>query len=193
MSEPSEDVAKVLAHIETTIGEPYGWEKWPGGWIGDIEAALIDAVFSAWAVYRSERGRGVYANVVEWRQARDRQSYSLDALIAEIDAAGVLKWARKFGNLQVSARRPASAPSASSKAAAVRQAACVLLGHGINEASQIDMSNAMSVTLALRAVPGIGYATASYFLMLLGAPGVKPDRMIHRFLKEAARHAFSDN
>jgi hypothetical protein len=28
--------------------------------------------------------------------------------------------------------------------------------------------------------------------MLLGAPGVKPDRMVHRFLYDAAGHAFSD-
>ncbi len=28
--------------------------------------------------------------------------------------------------------------------------------------------------------------------MLLGAPGVKPDRMIHRFLRHAAGHRFSN-
>ena len=44
----------------------------------------------------------------------------------------------------------------------------------------------------LAAVPGIGRGTASYFLMLLGAPGVKPDRMVHRFLYDAAGHPFSD-
>jgi ribosomal protein S13 len=104
----------------------------------------------------------------------------------------VSNWACKFGNLQVSPRRLASAPSGSLKAAAVRQAACVLREHGINEASQIDINNVKDAKLALRSVPGIGYATSNYFLMLLGAPGVKPDRMIHRFLKEATGHAFTD-
>ena len=42
----------------------------------------------------------------------------------------------------------------------------------------------------LASVPGIGRATASYFLMLLGAPGAKPDRMVHRFLSDAAGHPF---
>ena len=28
--------------------------------------------------------------------------------------------------------------------------------------------------------------------MLLGVPGIKPDRMIHRFLKDAAGHAFTN-
>ncbi len=41
-------------------------------------------------------------------------------------------------------------------------------------------------------VPGIGYATANYFFMLLGAPGVKPDRMIHRFLTAAIGHDVSN-
>jgi hypothetical protein len=35
----------------------------------------------------------------------------------------------------------------------------------------------------LLGVDGIGDATADYFLILLGHPGVKPDRMIHRFLR----------
>jgi hypothetical protein len=104
MSEPSEDIAKILAHIDATIGEPHGWGKWPGGWPDDIEAALVYAVFSARAVYRSARGRGIYANVVEWRHARGRQRYSLSALVEEIDAAGVLNWAARFGNLQKSLR-----------------------------------------------------------------------------------------
>jgi len=41
-------------------------------------------------------------------------------------------------------------------------------------------------------VPGIGYATANYFLMLLGAAGIKPDRMIHRFLQEATGRSFTN-
>jgi hypothetical protein len=48
VSRPAEDVAKVREHAEATIGcDPEQWTKWPGGWRGDIESALIDAVFSA--------------------------------------------------------------------------------------------------------------------------------------------------
>jgi hypothetical protein len=57
---------------------------------------------------------------------------------------------------------------------------------------QIDLANAESVKQALRSVPGIGYATVNYFLMLLGVPGIKPDRMIHRFLEDAAGHKFTN-
>jgi hypothetical protein len=73
-----------------------------------------------------------------------------------------------------------------------RQAAWALRQEGINVASHITAGNAAMVKLALRSVPGIGYATASYFLMLLGAPGVKPDRMIHRFLEDATGHPFTN-
>jgi len=44
----------------------------------------------------------------------------------------------------------------------------------------------------MQGVSGIGYATANYFLMLLGAPGVKPDRMIHRFLTDATGRTFTN-
>ncbi|HUZ55931.1 MAG TPA: hypothetical protein VMU94_25815 [Streptosporangiaceae bacterium] len=37
--------ALVLARVKATIGERDGWARWPGGWPGDIEAALVDAVF----------------------------------------------------------------------------------------------------------------------------------------------------
>lgn len=144
------------------------------------------------AIYRSKRGRGIYPKIVAWRQARLRQSWTLDALVAEIDTVGVADWARKFGSLQVSPHRPASSPFGRTKAATVRQAAAALHEWGINHASQISGSNAADTKLTLRSVPGIGYATANYFLMLLGAPGVKPDRMIHRSLIEAAGHAFTN-
>jgi hypothetical protein len=61
----------------------------------------------------------------------------------------------------------------------------VLREHGFNKALQLNSGNADCVKRALQSVPGIGYATANYFLMLLGAPGVKPDRMVRRFLRGA--------
>jgi hypothetical protein len=157
-----------------------------------VEAALVDAVFSARAVYNSKRGRGVKADVVAWRATRARTHFTLDALLTEIDDVGPVEWARRFGNLQASPGRPPSAPGGTSKASTVRQAAQALIDLGITTDTQIDFSNIDSVKRTLRSVPGIGYATVNYFLILLGLPGVKPDRMIHRFLKDAAKHEFTD-
>lgn len=191
MRDQSQDVAEVLAHVGVTIGERDEWTKWPGGWPDDIESALVDAVFSARAIYRSADGRGVHANVTKWRGKRTRDVYSLDALVAEI-AEDVPGWADRFGSRQVSPGRPDAACGGRLKAATVREAACVLLRENINVADQIDVNTAPTVKRALCTVPGIGFATSNYFLMLLGAPGVKPDRMIRRFLKCAAGHAFTN-
>lgn len=58
-----DDIAKVRVHVEVTIGTPDQWTKWPGGWRCDIEAALIDAIFSARPVYRSRAGS---ARLSQW-------------------------------------------------------------------------------------------------------------------------------
>ncbi|HXJ27262.1 MAG TPA: hypothetical protein VNH17_16235, partial [Streptosporangiaceae bacterium] len=185
------DVEKVTARITSHLGPPSEW-WWPGGWPGDIEAALVDAVFSARAVYRSKNGKGIYANVAAWRAGRDRTDWSLDELIAEIDGMGVDAWAGNFGNRQHSPTRPPSALGGPSKAATVREAAGALREQGINTATDIGLGNTETAQRVLAAVPGIGRGTANYFLMLLGAAGARPDRMVHRFLRDEAGHAFSD-
>ena len=189
---PSDDIVKVCAHVERTIGTSDQWTRWPGGWPEDIESALVDAVFSARAIYKTERGRGIAHNMAKWQTTRTRSVFSLDALITEIDAASASRWASSFGNLQVSPGRRADAPCGPMKAAAVREAADKLREHDINVASDITVSTTEAAKMALRSVSGIGHATANYFLMLLGVPGVKPDRMIHRFLKDATGHAFTN-
>jgi hypothetical protein len=187
-----QDVTRILAHIAETIGtDPKGWVRWPGGWPGDIESALVDSVFSARARYKTKNALGIYARMLTWQATRGRQAYSLPALLAEI-GSDVDGWAKRFGNCQHSPGRPVSAPFGPMKAATVREAAEALARHGVTTAQQITASNADDVWKVLLSVPGVGYATANYFLMLLGVPGVKPDTMIKRFLADAAGHKFTD-
>ena len=110
MNEQVKDLDQVLASVAARIGGVESWKQWPGGWRGDIEAALVDAVFSARAVYKTKSDRGIYPRVVAWRNSRGRERYSLNALLDEIDSLGISEWASRFGNNQVSPHRPATAP-----------------------------------------------------------------------------------
>lgn len=188
-------VEAVIRHIETTIGrDPAGWERWPGGWPDEIGTSLVDAVFSARAQYKPKYGRGIHPLVAAWRTATDESQVSLRALRDDLLRRGPDAWAKAFGNEQHSPSRPVDAPGGPTKAAAVLQATSLLCAADppIDSADDIDIRNVSEVKQILRSVPGIGYATTNYFLMLLGLPGVKPDRMIHRFLHDATHRNWSD-
>jgi hypothetical protein len=110
MSVSQTDVRKVQELVASALGPPNGWAKWAGGWPGDIESALVDAVFSARAVYATKNKRGILALVETWRGERLRTSYDLTALESEIAGDGPLVWAKRFGSSQHSPSRPATAP-----------------------------------------------------------------------------------
>ena len=179
------EVDRLLTTIETTVGSRGTWHRWPGGWPGDIEAALVDAIYSARAVYRTTRGHGVHEQVCAWMDCRRRAVFSTRSLLAELEERGPDEWARQFGNRQVAPGRPKHAHGGPLKSAAIREAAAQLVADGVNFAGDINDRNVEDVKKRLRSVPGVGHATVNYFLMLLGRPGVKPDRMIHRFLSRA--------
>lgn len=67
MSNTQDD--RLHAYVPATIGDQL--PAWPGGWPVEIEAALVDAVFSVRARYgRRELGiaTGVYGVVQRWPQ-----------------------------------------------------------------------------------------------------------------------------
>jgi hypothetical protein len=78
------------------------------------------------------------------------------------------------------------------KSAPVLEAAINLRALSIDSAAEITDENAAAAKAALRSVQGIGFATTNYFLMLLGRPGVKPDRMIRRFLVDATDQGWTN-
>jgi hypothetical protein len=188
-----DDLGRVLDHIGKTIGsEPTKWTRWPGGWPGEIGTALVDAVYSARAVYLTKHGKGVLPLVRAWRLKAGSSCTSLSALAAEIEGAGTHAWAESFGSEQHSPGRPSTADGGPWKSAAVLEAAQRLTVLDVDSADQITEENAHRVKSALVSVQGIGFATSNYFLMLLGRPGVKPDRMVHKFLRDATGHAWTN-
>jgi hypothetical protein len=184
---------QILEAIAAGPGQPTAWEHWPGGWRNEIDTALVDAVFSVRATYKTKNpNRGVLAGVNRWR-ARRLTTDSLQGLVAEISAVSPARWAVEFGNQQLAPSRRQSAPGGPTKAAAVLEAAGLLVSSGVEHAADVTSDSAADVRACIRRVPGIGTATSAYFTMLLGYPGVKPDVMIHRFLTDVTGERLSDD
>lgn len=164
-----DDVARIRAHVETKLPRRE-WAEWPGGWQGQSELALLDAVFSISARYGGENS-GVRRVVKAYR---DREGVSgTDDLrtFATFDAKGL---ADLVGNTQqVSGRL---------KTAAVIEAAHNLAAAGATSGDRVDPVAHKS---AYTSVHGLGSQTWHYFCMLLGREDVKADRWVIRFVEEA--------
>lgn len=170
------DDAKVdalVSHIRSTVGESP--KNWPGGWTEDIEAALLDAIFSTRARYgKRDEGRetGVFGAVTRWRKHRGGKADDLEVLANTVveDLADVAKNRGK-----VSGRL---------KAEVAIEAAGALTSVGVVHAEDFA-GNIDRAERAYRSVKGCGPVTWRYLRMLLGQPDVKPDVWILRFLDEA--------
>lgn len=162
------DVDRLLASIDSRVGQAI--PEWPGGWPGQIEAALLDAVFSIQARYGGPT-TGVRAVVTRWRDHRGGPIDDLSKLAAADpeDVAGI-----------VHSRARASQRL---KAAIVVDAADALANVGLVHAA--DFTGRPDQRKAYLSVRGCGPVTWTYFGMLLGVPGVKADTWIVRFVQDA--------
>ena len=187
---PSDEVDATVDYVCNTVGTDL--PPHPGGWPGEIERALIDAIFSARAGYGSPGGEdreptGVYRVLAEWQQLRG----SADRLddLAELRATiGHEGFDLLHGiNHQ---RVPGNAADRPTKWQAVDQTAGSLTEVGVTSGADVAMKLAEQAAFrklwaAFVATSGVGDATFSYFLMLLGHPGVKADTMVRAFVDEA--------
>lgn len=165
-------VRRLAEHVATSLGQP--WSAWPGGWPGEAEAALIDAVFSIRARYGGP-ATGVRGVVGRWRE---RRGGSIDDL-AELARMEVADVVGTFDNASRTADRP--------KALAVIEAAQALTEVGMRHASQLGPT--YDQARAYCGVRGLGPVTWSYFCMLLGKPDIKADTWVVRFVNEAIGRA----
>lgn len=157
-------------HVERTIGTSPS--AWPGGWPNEVEAALLDAVFSVRARYGSRAHRtGVYGAVTRWRDACGGTADDLRRLAAadEQDLRQITNNGRLSGR---------------SKAAVVIDAAGALVDVGVVHAADVPgrMAPARAAYLSAK---GCGPVTWAYFRMLLGFEDVKPDTWVMRFVNKA--------
>jgi hypothetical protein len=74
------ELQAVLVRINASLGDRATWPRYPGGYPGEIEAALLDSVFSLQAVYGSANN-GARGVVSRWRAHTGRPIKSLAALL----------------------------------------------------------------------------------------------------------------
>jgi hypothetical protein len=158
--------------------------KWKGGYPESLALCLVDSVQSTGVTYTSvgnvlDRYRG-YRRKQDGRPETDGTK---ELLKTYADLGGSTGWAGKIGNDNKTSTK-AGAPL---KAEAIRLAAELLDREGITDTAKlraaVDSPKLKKVKPKWLRIPGQSSGiTWRYMLMLAGVPGVKPDRMIVRFV-----------
>lgn len=171
-----EDLAAQLAgHLVVAFPT---WPVWRGGWPGEADAALVDAVFSTRAAYDST----VLPLVRRWRSARTARKlgHGVSALVLG---------GRDFVSETLDNRQYVPGRAKKLKVDAVLEVAERLLDPdvGLDTAQQITeraLANRGEVRQILEGVKGVGPAQSAYFLMLLGVQGVKADTLVTHWVRQ---------
>lgn len=176
-------VDEFIAHVENRLGTPSSW-SFPGGYPGSLALCVIDSIQSIGVRYGS-----VQKVVERYRAHRDADAGtdSLDDLrrvFAEL--GGVEGWTRTVGNRH----KTSTAARASLKGEVILRAATRLPQLGVTTTEDLRSAPAPKVhdvKAAWLAMPGQRSGISwRYLLMLAGVPGVKPDRMIRRFVETSS-------
>lgn len=162
------DLDALLRYTENEVGNEL--PPWPGGYPGQIEAALLDAVFSIRARYGGPNS-GIRRVITRWQDFRGEKIDDLSVL-AGTDSAEL---ARIVNNRAKASGRL--------KSALVVEAAGNFHSVGLRHAEDFTGSDVQRH--AYEKVHGCGRVTWSYFMMLLGSSGVKADTWIIRFVSSA--------
>ncbi|RAX15343.1 hypothetical protein DC347_17915 [Pseudarthrobacter sp. AG30] len=162
-------VAKALDRIPEE-----NFTAWPGGWPDQIGMALVDAVFSIRAVYKTKDPvKGVLGRANSFLDAYPDAANDLECLLS----LGEMRIRKVMGNGKTVGRY---------KSECIIEAACNFLSltPPVRTAAHLralDPDHKRAYT----EVKGLGDVTYEYLTMLLGQPGIKADRMIRGFVDAA--------
>ncbi len=164
-------------HVVAVLGSEL--TQWPGGWPDEIDAAVIDAVFSVRARYGSRaRQTGVYGAVMRWRKERDAANDL--SVLASVDSDAL----RRITNNGKLAQRY--------KADIVIEVARAFVDAGIVSADDFRNKEVLARTTYL-SVKGCGPVTWAYLRMLTGLEDVKTDTWLVRFVRDVLPDASKDD
>lgn len=166
--------------------EEFRAAKWKGGYPDGLALCLVDSVQSTGVTYTSVGN--VLDRYREYRRnlgGRPEVDGAKELLESFSDLGGSTGWARKIGNDNKTSTK-AGAPL---KAEAIRLGADLLNREGITDTAKlraaVDSPKLEKVKSEWLRIPGQRSGiTWRYMLMLAGVPGVKPDRMITRFVAD---------
>lgn len=188
-------VELVLKHMDETVGlKEAEWVARPTGYPDEIEAALLDSVFSLRARYGASATKGPRAVVGRWRDEVGRPLNDLGALVEWVDG----KPGRDDDFRRVLKNSGVAVPNAKdkpSKALAVYESAKSLVDFGVITAEDAVRERFERPKELLRAIQrgrGVGAQAATYFLMNLGVSGVKADVMVNEFVEVAVEGKVPD-
>lgn len=180
-----DEVNAVTAHCRGVLPDKEAWFA-PRGWPESLALCILDAIWSLDSTYETV----VFPVLDRYRDYRRAQAAVPETdsgpdLIRVIDEmGGPTEFADRIGN-----HRPAHTKAgAPLKSASVRQAAQVLVHHGVSTTDDLLDSVAAAhqpLKVAWHRVPGNGVASWRYLLMLAGDDHIKPDRMVRRFVTDA--------
>jgi hypothetical protein len=178
VNDDARDVDRLVAVINKVLPREK-WTPWPGGWPDEIEAAVLDAVFSMQAVYSERPDAGPRGVVGAWRIHRGGGKVdNLDELAAFVGLDEEL--------ISIVGNESRGNRGRTLKAALAAEAAANLVQCDIFTAAEFREAEArQSLKRAWTSVVGLGSVTWEYLGMLLGRPGVKADVMIRRFVANA--------
>lgn len=187
-------LSALLRHIDAVLPPSSAWTT-PTGYPAGLALCTIDAIQSIGVRY--EQVESVIRRYRDYRLANGGNPET-DGPAELIDnfneVGGVPEWASSIGNRQ----RAWSRRDAPLKASVLLDAATLLATHDAptTEALRsLTLDSRDSLESAWRQLPGQRSGISwRYLLMLAQVPGVKPDRMVRRFVTAALpHHTFTDN
>ncbi|MDZ7882566.1 MAG: hypothetical protein U5N53_06480 [Mycobacterium sp.] len=172
------------AQLHTLVAncEQFRGAKAPKGYPNSLALCIVDSVQSTGVKYPSVEK--VVARYVGFRNGNAYTDGTVELLATFTETGGPDAWAEKIGNGHRTSTRGGVL-----KAAAILEAALALDGMGIATAAALrdaDAARRGEVEASWRKVTGQRSGiTWRYAGMLAGVPGVKPDRMICRFVADS--------
>jgi len=189
---PDERVKVLSDSVLRDVGVPELWPEWRGGWPNRADLALLDAVYSTRQHYETT----VLPRVCEWWNKYPAPAVPELHYLSRIDESEIRE---VFGNTVLPGVRGPEGQRKKKSVGIVETAKRLCtseprLASANDIITDVARSGREQTVALLRETKGIGPATASYFLILLGIDGVKVDTLLGSWVRSQLKDpSLTDN